>query len=141
MSRTIARIGVIALVFVGLSSTCFADVPVNVLDGIVTMYRDATEGWRTVLTDAAVHLFWLLAAIDFAWMAISLALRRADLAEIVAELTRRVMVVGFFVALIQNSGSWPHAIVESFRQAAGSANNAIAGGDGISPSNIFKTPS
>ena len=137
MSRNINKSWIIILLLVGFSTTTFAAVPPNVLDGIVNMYRDATEGWRTVLTDAAIHLFWLLAAIDFSWMAISLALRRADLSEIVAELIRRVMIVGFFVALIQNSGSWPHAIVESFRQAAGTANSAIAGGDGISPSNIF----
>ena len=137
MARNINRSWLIVLLLVGFSTTTFADVPQNVLDGIVIMYRDATEGWRTVLTDAATHLFWLLAAIDFSWMAISLALRKADLSEIVAELIRRVMIVGFFIALIQNSGSWPHAIVESFRQAAGTANSAIAGGDGISPSNIF----
>ena len=127
------------VLFFSMSEVALAQTlePNNILDGIVVMYRNATNGWQSVLSGYATRLFWLLAGIDFAWMAISLALKRADMTEIFAELIRRVMIIGFFLALIQNSGSWPHMIVDSFRQAAGAASGSLAGGGSISPSDIF----
>jgi type IV secretion system protein TrbL len=111
--------------------------PNNVLDGIVNMYRSASGGWQTVLASYATRLFWLLAVIDFAWTSISLALKRADISEFFAEIVRRIIFVGFYLALIQNAGTWPQMIVNSFREAAAATNGTVANLEGISPSEIF----
>lgn len=110
----------------------------NILDGMVFMYRDAASAWQTVILEYASRLFWLLVAIDLSWLGISLALKRADFSEIVSELIKRVMIVGFYLALLQNSYAWSQAIVASFRSVADAANGSLASGtEGISPSNIF----
>lgn len=110
----------------------------NILDGMVFMYRDAASAWQTVILEYASRLFWLLVAIDLSWLGISLALKRADFSEIVSELIKRVMIVGFYLALLQNSDAWSQAIVASFRSVADAANGSLSSGtEGISPSNIF----
>lgn len=110
----------------------------NVLDGILRLYRDTANSWRGPIMDAATRLFWILVGIDFIWTGINLGLQKADLSQIVAELIKRIMVIGFFYALLINSGAWTGAITESFRILASSAagSSGIPSG-GITPSNIF----
>lgn len=110
----------------------------NVLDEIIKMYRDTASSWRTPIVDAATRLFWILVVIDFVWTGIHLALEQAPLDKIVAEVIKRVMVIGFFYAILLYSGEWMGSIIDSFRNLASQA-NASAGGvtGGISPSNIF----
>ena len=110
----------------------------NILDSIITMYRDAAESWRAPILQAATRLFWILVGIDFIWTGINLGLERAEFSKIVAELIKRIMIIGFFYALLLNSGDWASAIIGSFRNLASDAGAAgIGAGSGISPSNIF----
>lgn len=100
---------------------------------ILHVFRDNAFQWEGVLRNYALNLFWLLAGIEFAWSAIRLALKGADLTEFLAELLNRVLFIGFFLALLLHSSDWANAIIDSFRTAADSA-----GADhGISPANIF----
>lgn len=138
-----AKRWVIAALFILAASNLYAQTaPVttsnNILDGVVTMYRQAATGWQVAILAYAHRLFWLLAAIDFCWTAINLALEQADFSKIIAEIIRRVMVIGFYLALITNASSWPISIIDSFRELATAANHNIAGiQTGITPSNIF----
>ncbi len=110
----------------------------NVLDSIIDIYRATANSWRGPIVDAATRLFWILVGIDFIWTGINLGLQKADLSQIVAEIIKRIMVIGFFYALLINSGAWTGAIVDSFRGLAVNANASAAGlTGGISPSNIF----
>lgn len=121
-----------------LPEVIYAQAQENILDGVVNMYREAASGWRSVILRYATRLFWLLVGIDFIWTGIHLALEQADFSKIVAELIKRVMIIGFYFALILNSGIWPEAIIQSFRQMAVEANAQGAGiQGGISPSDIF----
>lgn len=114
-----------------------AQVQDNVLDGIVEMYRTAADGWRDVIMKYATRLFWLLVLADLAWTFAILALEHADIQKFVAELIRRIIIVGFFQALLIHSGEWSTSIINSFR-ALGAEAGAQGGLDvGISPSNIF----
>ena len=70
--------------------------------------------------------------IELAWSMARLALGRADFSEWLAELTNQIVFLSFFFALLQNSVTWSTAIVNSFRQAAGTAGNV-----GIYPSDVF----
>ncbi len=125
-----------ALIFPEISMAQATDN--NVLDGIVKLYRDTANSWRGPIMDSATRLFWILVGIDFIWTGINLGLQKADLSQIVAELIKRIMVIGFYYALLINSGTWTGAIIDSFR---GLATNAVSASGtpsgGISPSNIF----
>src|SRR5687767_2406883 len=42
----------------------------NSLDQITSLYQNCAKQWEAVLGGYALRLFWLLAAIEFAWAAI-----------------------------------------------------------------------
>jgi type IV secretion system protein TrbL len=107
------------------------------LDKIVTLYRDNAASWQTMLTNLALSLFWLLAAIEFAFAALRLAFRGADISEWLAEVTNQVLFIGFFLVLLTNSSAWAKAVVDSFRSAANQAAQASGGAANMAPSDIF----
>ena len=109
----------------------------NILDGIVKLYRDTAQQWREPILNAATRLFWILVGIDFIWTGINLAIQKADFSQIVAEIIRRIMVIGFYFAILIHSGSWTQTIIDSFRTLAGEAGGASGLQGGITPSNIF----
>lgn len=85
----------------------------------------------------AVSLFWLLASIQFVWTFFPLVLKQADFGEVIGELIRFILVIGFFYALLLNSSEWAAAIVTSFRQAGAAA--AGIGDSAMRPSDMFAT--
>ena len=121
-------------------SLSFADVPTTgALDTIKNMFRDNANNWANVLQGYAERMFWILAAIDFAWMAIALALSLGDLTDFVAVTVRKILFLGFFLALLQNGLDWAGAILDSMIQAGRAANGAGGGAANITPSDIFDT--
>ncbi|RYZ91295.1 MAG: P-type conjugative transfer protein TrbL [Proteobacteria bacterium] len=133
----IILIALVTLMYV-FPDTLQAQTSNNILDSIITMYRDEAESWRAPIMQAATRLFWLLVGIDFIWTGINLALEKATFEKIVAELIKRIMIIGFFFALLINSGEWAGAIINSFRNLASEAGaSGVGGSNGISPSNIF----
>lgn len=50
---------------------------------------------------SGIRLFWLLASIQFVWTFMPLVMKQADFGEIVGELLRFVLVMGFFLAVMQ----------------------------------------
>lgn len=132
-------INFIILALVAISpSLLFAQESNNVLDGIVHLYRDTATKWREPVVEAATRIFWILVLIDFIWTGIHLILEQADISKVVAEVIKRIMVIGFYYALLLHSGEWIGSVMTSFRDLASNA-NASAGGasGGVSPSNIF----
>jgi type IV secretion system protein TrbL len=105
----------------------------NVLDCVLDHFQSAAKGWEASLTQIALRLFWLLALIEFAWAAMLLAVRGADLSEWMASLLSQILFLGFFAALLQFSSLWAKAIIDSFRGAANIAGGAAV----IRPSDIF----
>ena len=109
----------------------------NFLDRVVATYQSKTSAWEGTLRNFALNLFWCLAAIEFVWSAIKLAIKGADLSEFLAELLNRILYIGFFLTLLLNSSAWSQAIVDSFRQAGSAAVSAAGGVSGIAPSNVL----
>lgn len=91
------------------------------VQGLLDLVLQQSHQWSEKLYDYAIRLFWLLASIQFIWTFIPLIMKQADLGEIVGELLRFVLVVGFFLAVMKYSVEWSSAIVDSFRDAAASA--------------------
>jgi type IV secretion system protein TrbL len=111
----------------------------NSLDQITSLYRNCARQWEATLGSFALRLFWLLAAIEFAWTAIRLAFRNADLSEWLGELVNQIFFLGLFLALLSNASSWTSTIVESFRSAGIAALQANGVAAGLAPSDIFDT--
>lgn len=124
-----------------LSLLVLAAVPchaqVEVFNAAVDKYQAATSQWVTAFYDRANWLFWSLALIELTIIGFYLALRQADIQEIVGDLVRFILATGFFFALLQNGTTWMPAIVESFREAANAANVAAGGTPNINPSRIM----
>ncbi|RZA23022.1 MAG: P-type conjugative transfer protein TrbL, partial [Proteobacteria bacterium] len=84
------------------------------------------------ITAAATRLFWSLALISMVWTFGLMALRKADIGELFAELIRYVIFTGFFFFLLSNAPAIATSIMNSLKQLAGEA----AGVPGLSPSGI-----
>ncbi|WP_417778829.1 P-type conjugative transfer protein TrbL [Stutzerimonas xanthomarina] len=106
----------------------------NEMNGLLRMLYGAANEWSPRLQGYALTLLASLALIQLVWTFIPLALKQADLGEILAELIRFFMVIGFFYAVIQHSVPWATAIVDSFRDAAGTASGL---GRALQPGDMF----
>ncbi|CUZ58164.1 conjugal transfer protein TrbL [Serratia marcescens] len=91
------------------------------VQGLLDLVLQQSHQWSGKLYYYAIRLFWLLATIQFVWTLMPLVMKQADFGEIVGELLRFVMVIGFFLAVMTYSVEWSTAIVDSFRDAAASA--------------------
>ncbi|OHV78539.1 P-type conjugative transfer protein TrbL [Rhizobium sp. LCM 4573] len=103
--------------------------------GLLDLIKQGAEQWDARLRNYAVTLFWLLAGIQFVWTFFPLVFRQADFGEIIGELIRFVMVIGFFYALLIYSSQWAYAIVDSFREAGAAA--AGVGTKQLMPGDMF----
>ena len=122
-----------------LAVSAKADIaqPGSVLQSIVDKFQSATGSWEPVLQKYALHLFWILAGIEFAWTGIKLVLEGADIKQFAGELVRRILFIGFFLAVLLNGSTWSSAIVDSLKQAGQNASSAGGGVTVISPDNVF----
>ena len=100
MTGTRLRLAIIAITIVVLSIAVVAQAqsagPQGVVDDLLGKYKSAGKAWEATIEQAATNLFWSLAMISLGWTCISMALKQADLTEIVAELCRYIMFTGLF---------------------------------------------
>lgn len=123
MDRRLFLLLAMASVFVSadaMASTDLAQADTSV-QGLLDLVLQQSHQWSGKLYDYAIRLFWLLASIQFIWTFMPLVMKQADFGEIVGELLRFVLVIGFFLAVMKYSVEWSTAIVDSFRDAAASA--------------------
>src|SRR5215218_4922381 len=102
------------------------------LDTIVDKFKEATSQWESAIKKAAISLFWILAAIEFAVTALFLALAGGGFQNLAAEIVKRILIVGIFFFILDQGTSIVDAVIQSFRQLSSSA-----GGAGFKPSDIF----
>src|SRR3954454_22188479 len=102
------------------------------LDTIVDKFKEATSQWESAIKKAAISLFWILAAIEFAVTALFLVLAGGGFQSLAAEIVKRILVVGIFFFILDQGTSIVDAVIQSFRQLS-----ASAGGAGFKPSDIF----
>ncbi|MGG6918683.1 P-type conjugative transfer protein TrbL [Pseudomonas aeruginosa] len=123
MDRRLLFFLVLASVFVSgdaMAATDLSHADTSV-QGLLDLVLQQSHQWSGKLYDYAIRLFWLLASIQFIWAFMPLVMKQADFGEIVGELLRFVLVVGFFLAVMKYSVEWSSAVVDSFRDAAASA--------------------
>ena len=106
----------------------------QVLDTLVDSFQTQSKQWEGAIKQAAISLFWILAAIEFSVSAIFLALQGAGAQTFAAELVKRILVIGIFYFILDSGSSICNAIVESLKQLAFNA-----GGVKSAPSAIFNS--
>ena len=117
-----AGLGVVVLVLVLATSGAGHAQGVDmhsVVDTLLGKYKSAGQTWTVTIQNAATNLFWLLATISLGWTCVYMAIKQADLVEIVAELCRFIMFTGFFFWLLLNGASFANGIITSLRQIGG----------------------
>ena len=105
----------------------------GVLDNIADRYQAQASTWERVISAAATRLFWSLALISMVWTFGMMALRKADIQEMFAELVRYLMFTGFFFFLLINAPAIAKSIMKSLAQLASQA----SGLPPLSPSGIM----
>ncbi|SFH52094.1 type IV secretion system protein TrbL [Pseudomonas syringae] len=123
MDRRLLLFLALAGVFVGGDAVAATDLSHadTSIQGLLDLVLQQSHQWSGKLYGYAIRLFWLLASIQFIWTFMPLVMKQADFGEIVGELLRFVLVIGFFLAVMKYSVEWSTAIVDSFRDAAASA--------------------
>lgn len=106
----------------------------NEMNGLLRMLYQAASEWSPRLQGYALKLLASLALIQLVWTFMPLVMKQADLGDIVGELIRFFMVIGFFYAVIEHSVPWATAVVDSFREAAGTASGL---GRALQPGDMF----
>ncbi|MEE4372679.1 P-type conjugative transfer protein TrbL [Pseudomonas alliivorans] len=123
MDRRLLLFLALASVFVAGNAVAATDLSHadTSVQGLLDLVLQQSHQWSAKLYDYAIRLFWLLASIQFIWTFMPLVMKQADFGEIVGELLRFILVIGFFLAVMKYSVEWSTAIVDSFRDAAASA--------------------
>jgi type IV secretion system protein TrbL len=101
------------------AATTHAQAPVDV-GGTFQQIGQAANAWIPAITQEASFLFYVLAALDFAWGAPQL-LREHDFNGLFLGLIKKLLVISFFYAVLINGQTWIPAIVNSFAQLGANA--------------------
>ncbi len=105
----------------------------GMMDTLVSQVQGASGGWMSSALGYAKTLFFGLAAIEFAWSAIQLTLKKSELSEIMVGTLFKVMSLSFFAMVLIKAPEWIPAIINSFK-AAGAG---VGGTSVLSPSAVF----
>ncbi len=89
----------------------------TILTDLVTQFQAATSGWFQALFPIARNLFFTLAAIELVWAASWWVVERDDPAQILVQLLKRVMAIGFFLAVLTFADTWIPAVIDGFSTA------------------------
>ncbi|MDD2920110.1 P-type conjugative transfer protein TrbL [Rhodoferax sp.] len=105
----------------------------GMMDTLVSQVQSASGGWMSTALGYATNLFFGLAALEFAWSAIQLTLKKSELSEIMVGTLFKVMSLSFFAMVLIKAPEWIPAIINSFK-AAGAG---VGGTSVLSPSAVF----
>lgn len=89
--------------------------------GMLQQYANAQTNWQNAIAPYAITLFKGLAAVDFAWTCITVALEKQEAQGVVAAIIKKLMTIGIFWILLAYAPTWFPAIIQSFVQIGGSA--------------------
>ena len=128
-------VALLVLYFIGDASAADLAAPTQEFQGLLDSIKNAAGKWNGQLRGYATTVFWTLATIQFVWTFIPMVFKQADIGELVGELARFILVIGFFYALLLFSAEWANALVQSFREAGASASGA--GAAPLNPGDVY----
>lgn len=89
----------------------------TILTDLVQQFQAATAGWFNTLFPIARNLFFALAAIELVWAASWWVIEKDDPAQVLVHLLKRVMAIGFFLAVLTFADTWIPAVIDGFSVA------------------------
>ncbi len=105
----------------------------SILTNLVLAFQAATAGWFAALFPIARNLFFTLATIEIVWAASLWVLERDDPTQIFVQFLKRIIAIGFFLAVLTFADVWIPAIIDGFATAG-----QIAGGlPELNPSTVI----
>lgn len=107
------------------------------MNSLLRLIQNASNQWAPRLHDYALWLLGCLAVIQLVWTFAPLVMRGAELGDILHELVKFILVIGFFYAMLDHATEWGGTIVNSFRQAG--AHAAGLGSAELMPGDMFST--
>lgn len=122
---------VASFVFMG---DAMAANPSGEFTGLLDLVKQNSDNWFAALLGYAKTVFFMLAFIQLVWTFFPLVFKQADLGEIVGELIRFVVTIGFFYFLLTQSKEVAESIVNSLWIAGGKATGT---GANLTPGGIF----
>ena len=105
----------------------------GIFNSVTTQMQTQIMGsWYRPIQQHAIHLFGSLAAIEMTWMAAIWLLSRKTFEDIFPSLIKKIITLGFFLAIILNANVWLPDIFASFLQVG----DQVSGIGNITPSSI-----
>ncbi|SHO23814.1 P-type conjugative transfer protein TrbL [Moritella viscosa] len=107
------------------------------MNELLRIFENTAGQWPAIIQPITTWLFWSLVTISWAWGFGEMALKGADIKELLAELFKRTFMVGFFWWLLISAPRLAAAIVNGFTWIGGQLAGSSAAYTSISPSSIF----
>ena len=120
---------VVSLTMPGLSSAASFGIFNSVTNQIKTQIMGS---WYRPIQQHAIHLFGMLAAIEMTWMAATWLLSKKTFEDIFPSLIKKIITLGFFLAILLNANVWLPDIFASFMDIG----VQVGGIGNITPSSI-----
>jgi type IV secretion system protein TrbL len=121
MSSAQGRTVLIVFVILLFASASHAAGVPAVVDTILGKYKSAGATWEGAIKQAATAIFWILATISLSWTCISMAVKRAEMGELFAEICRFILVTGLFFWLLTNGSTFANNVISSLWKIGGDA--------------------
>ncbi len=136
-SRSITKLLTGAFSAFFCASSFAADVQQdNTLDTIIATFKSQTTAWEPIIYDLTLSLFWGLVVISFTWTFIQMVIKDGvGLVDVIAELTRRVLLIGFSIWMMQNAPDLARTLIKSFTEIGSRISGGVVD---FSPSNVLE---
>ena len=126
LKKTINRqvIFYILIYYVMCNTALAAEQPGDIMNTVAQKFLSSMTSWARAFQSAGNYLLLALATISLAWRSMTLLFRSNNINDVLFECIRTIMIVGFFMWVMNNIDNVLSPIVEGFQVLAG-----IAGGN------------
>jgi type IV secretion system protein TrbL len=114
-------LALIVLLFLAPLAHAQAAGGAGIINSISQQYSSSAQQWEKSIQGHAIGLFWILAGISAVWSFIQLAMRQADLADLIGTAIRFLLTTLFFFWILQNSPTFASDLLNSTVQLANNA--------------------
>lgn len=86
--------------------------------GAMAQVQTGAQSFYTNISGMAIELLFMLFGIAFSWKAITLVMKRAEIGELLMEMSKSIIAVGLYLFFIQKGDYFLSTIVESSKTMA-----------------------
>lgn len=94
------------------------EVDAEKIKGLQESFEDISNRWFVPLQEIARNMLYATALIGLTWKMLPAVVQGADLGETLWIVTQHLIIVGLFLALINNAPAWTGMIIDGFKDSA-----------------------